>query len=525
MNKKFDYSSRILLVCLLGWLLPNSIWAHTSEGDPSVVATGSCGESVTYTVYSDMSMVISGTGEMKDYIGETPHIDANYYQEIESVVIEDGVTSIGEFAFYDFIHLNSLSIANSVTKIGNAAFYDCVSLTSLDIPTSVIEIGNGAFYGCYELTSVVIPDGVTVISPVLFFNCTSLTSVTIPNGVTEIGNAAFECCSSLTSVVIPSGVTSIGDAAFELCSSLSSITVENETPVVISSSTFNNVDKTTCTLYVPAGTKSAYESAEVWSEFKNIEEFGVDYVLGDANNDGRVNVSDFTAIANCIMGTPPSTFVEKAADVNVDGSINVADLTGVANIILHGTVEPNASNAKTRNEVAFEYAIIDADDVTVAMNDEFTVAVNINGNFAYSGYQFDIALPIGLTVKDVSGQTNSSDMFISGMISDYTLRVLYASTTGEVAESSVVYLTFMADSEGTYDIDFNNAIVSVNASSYAMDKSSIHVGIGNNTTGITLNHESASNDVVYDLTGKMWNGDMSRLPKGIYIINGKKVIK
>ena len=274
MKYKLSLSLMTLISFLICWLSPINSWAMTNAEELSVLATGSCGQSLTYTVYSDLSMVISGTGEMLDYMGETPHIDANYYQKIESVVIEDGVTSIGEFAFYDFIHLTSMSIANSVTKIGNAAFYDCSSLTSLDIPNSVIEIGNGAFYGCYELTSITIPSGVKVISPVLFFNCTGLTSVTIPNGVTEIGNAAFECCSSLTSVVIPSSVTSIGDAAFELCSSLTSVTVGNATPVAISSSTFNQVDKTACILLVPAGSKSAYESAEGWSEFVNIEESG-----------------------------------------------------------------------------------------------------------------------------------------------------------------------------------------------------------------------------------------------------------
>lgn len=503
-----------------------SYWKSFSNiEERAVVATGSCGKSVTYTIYSDMSMVISGTGEMSDYMGETPHIDATYYQKIESVVIEDGVTSIGEFAFYDFIRLTSLRIASSVTKIGNAAFYECTSLTSLIIPSSVTEIGNGAFYGCHELTSLVIPDGVKVIRPVLFFNCTGLTSVTIPNGVTEIGYAAFECCSSLTSVAIPSSVNSIGDAAFELCSGLTSITVENETPVEITSATFNNVDKANCTLYVPAGSKSAYKSAEVWKEFGNIEEFGEDYVLGDANNDGRVNVSDFTAIASCILGTPPATFVEKAADVNADGTINVADLTGVANIILHGAAEPNALNAKTRNDVASEFANIEANDITVALDEEFTVVININGNFAYSGYQFDIALPDGLTVKEVSEKSSSSDLFLSDMINDNTLRVLYASTIGEVVESRVVYLTLMADSEGTYNVDIDNAIVSANASPYFMSKRSVLISVGSNTSGLSLSNEPSNSGVAYDVTGKMWKGDMSRLPKGVYLINGKKVIK
>ena len=604
MNNKFDYSSKTLLICLLVWLLPNIIWAQTNDEDPSVVATGSCGESVTYTIYSDMSMVISGTGEMKDYVDADLHIDDDYYQKIKNVSIEEGVTSIGEFAFYYCTSLTSVTIGNGVTHIGNAAFNECYSLASVTIPNSVTEIGNGAFNLCSDLSSVEIPSSLTVISSALFFGCTSLASITIPEGVTEIGDAAFEWCTSLTSVSIPASVQSIGegvfgsctnlssitvdaantvydsrdncnaiietstntliagcmstiipasvtaiggyafyectgltsvtigneviaieDYAFANCKGLTSITVENETPISISQKAFLNVDKAACTLYVPAGSKSAYESAEGWKEFENIEETGEDYVLGDANNDGRVNVSDFTAIANCIMGTPPATFVEMAADVNVDGTINVADLTGVANIILHGSAEPNASNAKTRNIVASEYANIEANDVTIALDEEFTVAIYINGNFEYSGYQLDIALPEGLVVKDVSGQTTSSDLFLSDMINDNTLRVLYASTTGEVAESSVVYLTLVADDEGIYNIDIDNAIVSVNASQYVMSKSSFLASVGNNTTGISLSNEQAANNVVYDLAGKMWNDDMSRLPKGVYIINGKKVIK
>lgn len=159
------------------------------------------------------------------------------------------------------------------------------------------------------------------------------------------------------------------------------------------------------------------------------------------------------------------------------------------------------------------------------MDGEFTVAVYINSNFAFSGYQFDIALPKGLAVKDVSGLSTSSDIFMSGMINENTLRVLSASATGVAAESSVVYLTLEADYEGTYNIGIDNAIVSENASSYVMSNSSFLVGIGSYTTDISLSNKPIKNDVVYDFTGKMRNGDMSRLPKGIYIINGKKVIK
>lgn len=252
------------------------------------------------------------------------------------------------------------------------------------------------------------------------------------------------------------------------------------------------------------------------------------YTLGDANNDGSIGVSDFTAIANYIMGTPPASFVEKAADVNVDGVISVSDLTGEANIILYGTVTPNASHAKARNEVTAKYANIGANDVTANSDKEFSVAITIDGNYAYSGYQFDVTLPEGMMVKDVYGQTKASNVFMSGMKDDNTLRVLCASTMGETTESSVVNLTLVADSEGSYIIDIDNAIISANSSTYAMSNSSFLIAIDNDATGISaMSDEASSNDVVYDLTGRklMSNGNKSSLQKGIYIINGHKITK
>jgi len=252
------------------------------------------------------------------------------------------------------------------------------------------------------------------------------------------------------------------------------------------------------------------------------------YTLGDANNDGSIGVSDFTAIANFIMGTPPATFVEKAADVNVDGVISVSDLTGEANLILYGSVSSNASHAKAHDDVAAKYATIGANDVVASIDKEFTVAVSINGIYAYSGYQFDMILPEGLTVKDVSGQTKASDLFMSRMVNDNTLRVLCASTIGETSESGVIAITLAADSEGIYTIDIENAILSANGATFVMNESSLHVDISSNSTGITtLTEEFGSNATVYDLTGRMlrYDGNASSLQKGIYIINGKKISK
>jgi len=166
---------------------------------------------------------------------------------LTSVTIPDSVTSIGESAFRNCTSLTSVTIPDSVTSIGEEAFSGCSSLTSVTIPDSVTSIGDGAFSGCTgkltvncripsysysespfyasKFTEVIIGDGVTSIGDYAFDDCSLLTSVTIPDSVTSIGKLAFEDCSSLTSVTIPDSVTSIGAYAFRDCTSLTSVTI------------------------------------------------------------------------------------------------------------------------------------------------------------------------------------------------------------------------------------------------------------------------------------------------------------
>ena len=141
------------------------------------------------------------------------------------VVIPEGMTSIGAFAFFNCSNLTSVTIPESVTSIGDSAFYSCSSLTNVTIPDGVKSIGKSVFRDCSSLVSITLPEGVTSIGGWAFYNCSSLTSMTIPEGVTDIGDSAFEWCSSLTNVTIPESVTSIGDSAFEWCHGLTSVVI------------------------------------------------------------------------------------------------------------------------------------------------------------------------------------------------------------------------------------------------------------------------------------------------------------
>ena len=146
-------------------------------------------------------------------------------KDTTSYVIPDGVTSIGDGAFWDCSSLTSLVIPESVTSIGDYAFCCCESLTDIVIPDRVTRIGEFAFSGCESLTDIVLPEGVTSIGRSAFKNCISLTDIVIPDSVTSIGDYAFCCCESLTDIVLPDGVTSIGDRAFDGCRSLSSVVI------------------------------------------------------------------------------------------------------------------------------------------------------------------------------------------------------------------------------------------------------------------------------------------------------------
>ena len=196
--------------------------------DGDVIASGECGkngDNLTWVLTGDGTLTISGSGEMENYTDSSVAPWYSNRTKILSAVVEPGVESVGNYAFYACLKLASVSLPGGVKSIGESAFQDCAKLTAVEIPEGVTSIGSSAFDGCSSLTSVTIPNSVTSIDGYTFYGCSSLASVTIPNGVTSIGGHTFYGCSSLTSVTIPDGVTSIGNYTFYGCSSLTSVTI------------------------------------------------------------------------------------------------------------------------------------------------------------------------------------------------------------------------------------------------------------------------------------------------------------
>ncbi|MBQ7757465.1 leucine-rich repeat domain-containing protein, partial [Anaerotignum sp.] len=196
-----------------------TVVANETASNPS----GTCGENLTWEFDTATgTLTIKGTGDMDaDFSTYVPWSD--YTEEITSVVIEDGVTRIGSFAFLDCNNLKEVTISDSVTSIGKGAFMSCNALEDITLPDGLTSIGDQIFQGCEVLTEITIPDGMTSIGIYAFCDCYAMTKITIPDDVTSIGEGAFGCCYALTEITIPISVTTIGDAAFWECNALEDV--------------------------------------------------------------------------------------------------------------------------------------------------------------------------------------------------------------------------------------------------------------------------------------------------------------
>ena len=272
--------SMILALSMMLTILPvNAITA--------LAANDSCGANLTYELTPNTddpgtyTLTIRGEGAMYDYSSSTVPWNAQK-SKITSVVIENGVTSIGNYAFEDCSALKMLDIPQSVTEIGSKAFRACSALTSLALPETVNRIGNTAFQGCSNLETINIPSGVKLIEKDTFHGCEKLNDVTIPAGVTLIGNSAFKACKTFRNINIPKGVTKIDYFAFEDCTQLETVGIPS-TATNIRNFAFRNCPKLKSFVF-PSGTTQIQPG--VLSGCKNLESVtipeGVTKIWGSA---------------------------------------------------------------------------------------------------------------------------------------------------------------------------------------------------------------------------------------------------
>ena len=256
----------------------------------------------------------------KDYSVTSIDEDAfNMCSGLTSITIPSSVTSIDENAFSGCSSLTTITIPSGVTSIGDYAFSGCTGLTTITIPNSVQTLGNNIVSGCIALNSIEVDAGNSIYDSRGNCNAIILTatntliagckSTVIPNTVTSIGFEAFYFCSSLTTITIPNSVLTIGNNAFHGCSGLTSVKLYAETPAPLLAGIFPTAQP--MTLYVPQGSKAAYQSASGWRNFRTIIEYDPSFTL--TANDLKMEYGDavpaftYTAEGETFRGTPQFT--------------------------------------------------------------------------------------------------------------------------------------------------------------------------------------------------------------------------
>ena len=358
---------------LISFRSPSSNTTGTLKPNNSVYEGGTYRTYYYVTAINDSCAVADTKVKILD-LSEVTHltkVGISAFEECTNLtsVKMGGNALIDQWAFDDCTALTSIDL-NGVYKIQSFAFGN-TALTSIAIPASMIECDALSFKGASKLANFTVNSGNTLFSayqgvlynkdktrlidcpprcsmggaevvklPAMvkvvganaFDSNTVLKSIEINNGVTEIQKQAFAAMTALLTIIIPESVTIIDTKAFSDCAGLSEIhtLITNPANVTLGDYVFYGVPKNTCKLYVPRGSFQLYKKADQWKDFLNIEQEGG--LIGDVNGDGKVNVSDVSALINMIMSITPMN--QTLADVNGDGKVNVSDVSALINIIL-----------------------------------------------------------------------------------------------------------------------------------------------------------------------------------------------
>ena len=309
-----------------------SNWNAYSADIDSFLETGDCGDNVKW-VSAGFKMVVYGSGAMADYSssGQGPW---PIYDTPMRVIIEEGVTTIGNYAFAGHGKItHTVTIPNTVQTIGTNAFSGCSKLKTLVIGSGVKTISDHAFYNCHNIDNLTLPDGLETIGDHAFYNCHDINSLTLPDGLETIGNDAFADCSSIPSVTIPSSVTSIGEAAFDGCSGLATVTFAPTSSVTsIGNYAFSDCTKLE-SITIPSSVTSIGE--RVFGGCSKLSSISVEsgntvYDSGNGCN-AIIESLSHTLIAGCQNTTIPNT-------VTTIGNYAFDDVDGLTSIEIPSSV-------------------------------------------------------------------------------------------------------------------------------------------------------------------------------------------
>ena len=371
------------------------------DNEAKAAVSGKCGTDATWSI-SGTTLTISGKYAMDDYSYSydyywpsdddsdgwyVEYSDAPWFErEITKIVINEGITHIGLYAFAGMAHLKSITIPSSVTSIGYSAFYRCEDLTNITIPNSVTRIENSLFTSCSSLKSITLPSKLKYIDGNAFSGCRSLTNITIPNTVTEIGGGAFRGCSSLTSFKIPNSINRITARTFEDCKSLTAITIP-DTVAEIRDEAFSGCSSLT-SITIPPSVKRIGNHA-----FSGCESLNILY-NGSNKQWEAINGSDKTEYKTI-------TFSVDAGSFSVDADF---ELPKTAYNYTGNPVKPAVNVTYNGKQLVQDkdYNLTYENNISMG-----TATVNVNGIGSYSGtakllYRIRLGNPPKVTCTNVA---------------------------------------------------------------------------------------------------------------------------
>ena len=433
--------SFILAIMMVIGVFPVGIFDAVKVEAVTVVDSGTCGDNLTWTIDSDGLLTISGTGAMSDYSYGVTAPWSEQKDDIKYVGIMDGVTSIGDHAFYECDKMTSITIPESVTSIGVYALYNCQGLTSIDLPDSLETIEDNAFYGCTNLTAITIPAALETISSGIFSYCFDLTSITIPESITNIGSGAFFLCRALKEVHF------LGDAP------------------TINGSIFTEV---TATATYPAGNSTwtadklqNYGGTITWMEAPE------ESVKGDVDGDGIVTVKDTIQILR-YANNKLSVLDSGKADINGDGKINALDATQIGRFINRLTSVLGSAgdyiSYPSGEGTAIDFVLEMPENVSVG--DTFTVKGKLATTVDVAGIQFELSYDESILECTAGTISSFADAMAPNYSSD-TGKVYitgYSATGINVQADDCFVLTFLVkDTDATLTmLDIDGLVTAVN---------------------------------------------------------------
>ena len=205
-----------------------------------MIISGTCGQEAKWTLNETTGiMSIFGSGMMNNYSSDSPAPWSGSADKITTLVVEDGITRLGSYAFSGCVNLKKVTMADSLLTTGSHVFAGCTSLETVTLPKDLEEIAIQAFEGCTSLKTIALPEALTAIGVSAFSGCTALESITIPETVTSLGTTAFSGCTGLKTVVLEAQITALEEGTFYGCTGLESVTVP-ETVKAINARAFYN---------------------------------------------------------------------------------------------------------------------------------------------------------------------------------------------------------------------------------------------------------------------------------------------